>query len=304
MADTEQAVAERDISQENTVRARNVVKRFPMGNDFLEALKGINLEIKRGEYISIMGPSGSGKTTLFNMIGGLDKPSDGTVYIDEVDIAQLDAYELAWLRCRKIGYIFQTFNLIPVMTALENITLPMVFAGINSDEAIDKGVALLTNVGLGDRVQHKPTELSGGQQQRVAIARALANDPSIILADEPTANLDLRTGHDIIQLLRRMNAEMGVTVISNTHDSAMLDVSDRIFWIRDGRVDRVQRRDELEIAITAVDGDVTGGVGDDGEDDLVDHVAIAHGDKSRDDAVLNALGGDDESNSGDEPTES
>jgi len=137
-------------TQENTVRARAVRKRFPMGEGYLEALKGIDLEIKRGEYISIMGPSGSGKTTLFNMIGGLDKPSDGTVYIDEVDIAQLDAYELAWLRCRKIGYIFQTFNLIPVMTALENVTLPMIFAGLSNDEAISKGRGLLETVASGN----------------------------------------------------------------------------------------------------------------------------------------------------------
>jgi putative ABC transport system ATP-binding protein len=130
-----------------------------------------------------MGPSGSGKSTLFNMIGGLDKPTSGKVYIDEVDVSQLDAYELAWLRCRKIGYIFQTFNIIQVMTALENVTLPMTFAGMNNDDAVDKGMALLGLVGLAERFQHKPFELSGGQQQRVAIARALANDPAIILAE-------------------------------------------------------------------------------------------------------------------------
>ncbi|HPC44390.1 MAG TPA: ABC transporter ATP-binding protein [Candidatus Latescibacteria bacterium] len=248
-------------SQENTVRARAVRKRFPMGEGYLEALKGIDLEIKRGEYISIMGPSGSGKTTLFNMIGGLDKPSDGTVYIDEVDIAQLDAYELAWLRCRKIGYIFQTFNLIPVMTALENVTLPMIFAGLSNDEAISKGRGLLDTVGLGERWQHKPTELSGGQQQRVAIARSFANDPSIILADEPTANLDLKTGHDIIELLRKLNKEMGVTIISNTHDPSMLNVSDRIIWIRDGRVDRIEARSDIDINVGTIGGDVLGGVG-------------------------------------------
>jgi len=130
---------------ENTVRVRNVVKRYEMGSVVVEALRGINLEIRRGEYISIMGPSGSGKSTLFNMIGGLDKPTDGRVYIDEVDIAQLDAYELAWLRCRKIGYIFQSFNLISVMTALENVTLPMIFAGVPTDEGIEKAVELLTS---------------------------------------------------------------------------------------------------------------------------------------------------------------
>ena len=243
------------MAEENVVRTRNVKKVFVMGNVSLEALKGINLEIKRGEYISIMGPSGSGKSTLFNMIGGLDKPTDGKIYIDEVDVAQLDAYELAWLRCRKIGYIFQSFNLIPVMTALENITLPMTFAGMSTDDAIDKGVRLLTMVGLGDRIQHKPVELSGGQQQRVAVARALANDPAIILADEPTGNLDLRTGKEIIDLLRKMNKEQGVTIISATHDLKMLDVSDRVFWIRDGKVERVERRADLDLNIGTVEGE-------------------------------------------------
>ena len=243
------------MAEENVVRTRNVKKVFIMGNVSLEALKGINLEIKRGEYISIMGPSGSGKSTLFNMIGGLDKPTDGKIYIDEVDVAQLDAYELAWLRCRKIGYIFQSFNLIPVMTALENVTLPMIFAGMSTDESIDKGIRLLTMVGLGDRIQHKPIELSGGQQQRVAVARALANDPAIVLADEPTGNLDLKTGKEIIDLLRKMNKEQEVTIISATHDLKMLDVSDRVFWIRDGKVERVERRADLELNIGTVEGE-------------------------------------------------
>src|SRR5210317_1675321 len=156
------------------IRTTNVVKTFKLGRHKLEVLKGISLTITAGRYISIMGPSGSGKSTLFNMIGGLDKPTSGKVFIDEVDIAQLDAYELAWLRCRKIGYIFQTFNLIPVMTALENVTLPMIFAGMHNDAAVEKGLELLEVVGLGDRFQHKPSELSGGQQPRVAIARAMA----------------------------------------------------------------------------------------------------------------------------------
>ncbi|MDE2887969.1 MAG: ABC transporter ATP-binding protein [Gemmatimonadota bacterium] len=236
------------------VRTQDVKKVYEMGDVQVSALKGVDIEIEQGEYISIMGPSGSGKTTLFNMVGGLDKPSDGKVYIDDVDVAQLDAYELAWLRCRKIGYIFQTFNLIPVMTALENVTLPMVFAGLTSDEARDKGVELLNKVGLGDRVSHKPFELSGGQQQRVAVARAFANDPALILADEPTGNLDLRTGTEIIELLRQMNKDSGVTVVSATHDHKMLSVSDRVVWVRDGRVDRVVNRDELKIEVGTIDG--------------------------------------------------
>ncbi len=233
----------------NVVRVSGVTKRFTLGKIEVQALKGVDLKIDRGEYLSIMGPSGSGKSTLFNMIGGLDKPSSGKVFIDEVDIAQLDAYELAWLRCRKIGYIFQTFNIIQVMTALENVTLPMIFAGMPNDAAVQKGMQLLELVGLGDRHGHKPSELSGGQQQRVAIARALANDPAIILADEPTGNLDLTTGEEIIALLKRLSQQRGATVISATHDFKMLNVSDRVVWIRDGRIDKIESRDELSISI-------------------------------------------------------
>ncbi|MGI9537761.1 MAG: ABC transporter ATP-binding protein [Desulfocapsaceae bacterium] len=229
------------------VRVSGVTKDFDLGKIVVEVLKGIDLEIEEGRYLSIMGPSGSGKSTLFNMIGGLDKPTSGKVFIDEVDIAQLDAYELAWLRCRKIGYIFQTFNLIPVMTALENVTLPMTFAGVSNDEAVEQGMALLTQVGLDGRHAHKPTELSGGQQQRVAVARALANSPAIVLADEPTGNLDLKTGEDIIDLLKELSSERKVTVISATHDYKMLNVSDQVIWIRDGRVEKIQERSELEI---------------------------------------------------------
>ncbi len=243
------------MAEQNVVRTRGVKKVFNLGKVIVEALRGVDLEIARGEYISIMGPSGSGKTTLFNVIGGLDKPTEGRVYIDEVDVAQLDAYELAWLRCRKIGYIFQTFNLIPVMTALENITLPMLFAGVSADDARDKGIELLTSVGLGERIQHKPPELSGGQQQRVAVARALANDPAIILADEPTGNLDLKTGKEIITLLKEMNREKNVTIISATHDLKMIDVSDRIFWIRDGAIERIEKRADVELAIGTVEGE-------------------------------------------------
>ncbi|MCP4119859.1 MAG: ABC transporter ATP-binding protein [Desulfobacteraceae bacterium] len=234
------------------VRVVRVKKDFTMGRSVVRVLKGIDLSILAGEYISIMGPSGSGKSTLFNMIGGLDKPSSGAVFIDEVDIAQLDAYELAWLRCRKIGYIFQTFNIIQVMTALENVTLPMVFAGVGPMDAVKKGMELLDMVGLKDRFSHKPSELSGGQQQRVAVARALANDPVIILADEPTGNLDLKTGEEIIDLLKMLSVEKRVTVISATHDFKMLNVSDRVVWIEDGRIDRIENREELSISMGTI----------------------------------------------------
>ena len=258
MADT--AAVQTDVQQETVVRTKDVRKIYRMGKVEVHALKGITLDIQVGEYISIMGPSGSGKTTLFNMIGALDKPSSGQVYIDEVDVAQLDAYELAWLRCRKIGYIFQTFNLIPVMSALENVTLPMTFAGLTTDEARDKGMDLLDQVGLAERYDHKPFELSGGQQQRVAIARAMANSPSIILADEPTGNLDLATGKEIIQLLGEMNKVEGVTIITATHDIKMLSASDRIIWMRDGTLAKIERREDIDIQIGSVGGDAEGGI--------------------------------------------
>jgi putative ABC transport system ATP-binding protein len=241
------------MDQHHIIRVVEVTKSFSLGKSAVRVLNGVDLSVEAGEYLSIMGPSGSGKSTLFNIIGGLDKPTTGRVFIDEIDISQLDAYELAWLRNRKIGYIFQTFNLIPVMTALENVTLPMIFAGLDQERAIDKGRGLLAQVGLGERFQHKPSELSGGQQQRVAIARALANDPAIILADEPTGNLDSNTGGEIIALLEKLSRERRVTIISATHDFKMLSVSDRVVWIVDGRIDRIERREELDISLGTIE---------------------------------------------------
>jgi len=232
---------------EVTIKVEDVKRVYRMGNEEVQALRGINLEVMKGEYLSIMGPSGSGKSTLFNMVGGLDKPTGGRVFIDNVDLSTLSPRELAWIRCYKMGYIFQTFNLIPVMTALENVTLPMIFAGLSTSEADEKGAQVLGRVGLGDRLHHRPSELSGGQQQRVAVARAMANDPQVILADEPTGNLDLTTGEEIIALMKQMNEESGVTVISATHDHKMLSASDRIVWIRDGQVDKIIDREDLVI---------------------------------------------------------
>ena len=223
------------------IEMEDLARFYEMGGVTIKALDGVDLQIGRGEYVSIVGPSGSGKTTLFNMIGGLDRPTRGRVYIDGVDISKLDAYELAWLRCRKIGYIFQTFNLIPVLTAVENVSLPTVFAGIPRNEGLEKAEKLLSSVGLGERLQHRPTELSAGQQQRVAIARAMANDPAIILADEPTGNLDLNTGMEIIDLLHGLNKTRGMTLIAATHDLKMIKASDRIVWMRDGKVEKIER---------------------------------------------------------------
>ena len=233
--------------KEVLVRAHNVKKTYQRGEEITHALKGISLEIYRSEYICVMGPSGSGKSTFFNMVGGLDSPTSGRVFIDEVDMAQLNAHELAFLRCRKIGYVFQSYNLNTVMTALDNVTLPMIFAGVHPDEARQRGMHLLEKVGLGERWFHRPKEMSGGQQQRVAIARSLANNPSLLLCDEPTANLDFTTGKEVHQLLYQLNKEDGVTIICATHDHNMLEVSDRMVWIADGLIDKIEISSEVKL---------------------------------------------------------
>jgi putative ABC transport system ATP-binding protein len=236
------------------VSARGVKRLYRMGSEEVWALAGVDLDVYRGEYLSIMGPSGSGKSTLFNMVGGLDLPSEGTVIIDKANLAEMDPYQIAYLRCRKIGYIFQTFNLIPVLSALENVMLPMTFGGASDREAQEKSAALLGRVGLGDRLHHRPDELSGGQQQRVAIARSLANDPAILLADEPTGNLDLRTGEEIIRMLERLKNDLKVTVITATHDHKMLAASSRVVYLEDGRIVDIKRREELDIRFGTIEG--------------------------------------------------
>ena len=229
------------MSFDNVIELKGLKRHYDIGGETVKALDGVDLTIGRGEYVSLVGPSGSGKTTLFNMIGGLDRPTEGSVLIDGVDISKLDAYELAWLRCRRIGYIFQSFNLITVLTALENVALPTVFAGTPHDAGVKKAQKLLESVGLGARLHHKPTQLSAGQQQRVAIARALANDPAIILADEPTGNLDLNTGTEIIDLLHGLNKTRGLTLVAATHDLKMIKASDRVVWMRDGAIEKIER---------------------------------------------------------------
>ena len=243
-----------EFGRDVVVRAIDLKKTYKMGDQITHALRGVSLDIYRGEYMAIMGPSGSGKSTLFNMIGGLDKPTEGMVFIDEVDVAALDSFELAWMRCRKIGYIFQSFNLLPTLTALENVTMPMIFANIDPDDARERGYDILKKVGLGHRWSHRPGKMSGGQQQRVAVARALANRPAIVLADEPTANLDVHTGAEIIALLKSLCREMGVTVISATHDHKMLNICDRVVWIRDGTLERIEKREDLKIEVGTIDG--------------------------------------------------
>jgi putative ABC transport system ATP-binding protein len=229
------------------IRALDVKRRYKLGEEIVWALQGVSLDIVEGEYLSIMGPSGSGKSTFFNMIGALDIPTSGSIEFMGEDLFKLPEEKQAWIRCNQIGYIFQTYNLVLVMTALENVALPMILKGDAKREAHAKAHAILERVGLGHRVDHLPAQLSGGQMQRVAIARSLANSPSVILADEPTGNLDSKTGEEIIALLKSLQTDDGVTIITATHDVKMLAVSDRIAWIRDGKLERLEARANVRI---------------------------------------------------------
>jgi len=235
------------------IECRDLTKCYRMGGQEVYALRDMNLDVQEGEYLSVMGPSGSGKTTLFNMIGALDRPSSGTVTIAGVDLTEQSSARLAYIRNHHIGYIFQSFNLIPALTALRNVMLPLLLSGMDNHSAEAGAVKVLTEVGLADRLHHRPDELSGGQQQRVAIARALSMNPTIMLADEPTGNLDLHTGEEIINILRSLCDNHGVTVITATHDHKMLDKSDRILWIKDGRKDRLEKRSGLDIRVGKVE---------------------------------------------------
>jgi len=229
------------------IEVQGVKKLFKRAEEELWALKGIDLKINRGEFLSIMGPSGSGKSTLFNQIGALDIPTEGKVFFEGNSVFGLSEPQQAWFRNHKIGYIFQTFNLITVMTALQNVALPAVFEGVGRREANERATKILERVGLGHRLDHKPGELSGGQQQRVAIARALVNRPAVVLADEPTGNLDTQTGLEVIEILKRLNREDGVTIICSTHDPKMLRNSQRVVWIEDGLIKREATAEEFQI---------------------------------------------------------
>ena len=232
---------------------RGVSKTFRLGKSEVHALKDISFEIYAGEYLSVMGPSGSGKSTLFNMIGALDMPTVGEVRVSSHDLTNLSRRQLAHFRGHYIGYVFQNYNLLPAYDALTNVAMPLLFAGLNPAEARQRAASVLERVGLAERLTHRPDEMSGGQQQRVAIARALVHEPAIILADEPTANLDLHTGEEIIQLLAGICKETGVTVVAATHDHKMLAASDRILWIKDGAVDRIEKREDVEIRVGRVE---------------------------------------------------
>ena len=224
------------------IKLENVWKIYKMGEVDVKALRGIDLVIKEGEFVSIMGPSGSGKSTCVNMVGCLDVPTKGRIFLDNHNIAHLSESELAQIRGKKIGFIFQQFNLIPTLTAIENVMLPMVFQGYSQEDRVKRGRELLELVDLKDRMHHRPTELSGGQQQRVAIARALANNPEVILADEPTGNLDTNTGKNVMDFLVKLNRKEGKTIIMVTHDSYVANAADRIEYLKDGKVIKTERR--------------------------------------------------------------
>ncbi len=240
---------------DSLISIRGVTKTFRLGNQDVRALRGIDLEIPKGCYVSIMGPSGSGKSTLFNMIGGLDVPTDGDVVVEGCRLRDLDSDQLAWFRCHKIGFIFQSFNLVATMTAQENVAIARTFSGCSYDQSMQDAAEVLDQVGLSHRLKHLPSQVSGGQQQRIAIARALVNKPLIILADEPTGNLDLKTGQDIIDLLYEMKQSFGVTIVTATHDMKMVSASDLLARIRDGVIDELLNKSEMDVTIGTIDGE-------------------------------------------------
>ncbi len=219
------------------IHLKEVIKEYQMGENLVRALDGVDLEIKKGDFAAIMGPSGSGKSTLMNMVGALDKPTKGSVNFDGDDISTLTENQLAVLRGDKVGFIFQEFNLIPTMKAQENVALPMLLRNKSKKERQERATNLLEEVGLGDRIDHYPSELSGGQRQRVSIARALANDPKVILADEPTGNLDSETGENVLKLMQKLNQDEGKTIIMVTHDKNDASYADYIINIKDGQIE-------------------------------------------------------------------
>lgn len=233
------------------ISIRNLNKTYIMGAEKVEALKSVSLDIHKNEYVALMGPSGSGKSTLMNLLGCLDSPTSGEYWLNGTEVSTMDDSELAEVRNKEIGFVFQTFNLLPRLSALENVALPLVYAGIGKEERLEKARKVLEAVGLGDRVMHKPNELSGGQRQRVAIARALVNDPAIILADEPTGNLDTKTSYEIMGLFEQIH-RAGNTVILVTHENDIAQHAHRVVRLRDGLIETdVQNDQVISMANTA-----------------------------------------------------
>ncbi len=230
------------------IETENIARKYVMGTETIHALKSISIAIDQGEYVAFMGPSGSGKSTLMNIIGCLDSPSSGTYVLNNNDVSDLTENELAEIRNKEIGFVFQTFNLLPRATALENVALPLVYAGLSKQEREEKALQTLAGVGLEDRAKHKPNELSGGQRQRVAIARALVNDPSIILADEPTGNLDSKTSYSIMDLFEELHSQ-GNTIIMVTHEEDIAEYAHRIIRLMDGLVESDLQNENIRKAV-------------------------------------------------------
>jgi len=239
---SEESNAKDPSSEVYAIETENVTKKYIVGSNVISAVNGISLKVKKGEFVSIMGPSGSGKSTLLNLIGALDRPTSGRVLIDGVDISKLDDKELASLRNRKIGFVFQSYNLITRSTVKRNMELPALVSGLSKRERLKRIRELLDVVGLSGKMDRKPKTLSGGEQQRVAIARALMNNPEIVLADEPTGNVDSKTGRIIMNFFRKLNRERGTTMLIVTHDPEVARMTDRIIYIRDGRIFKEERR--------------------------------------------------------------
>jgi putative ABC transport system ATP-binding protein len=245
------------------IETNDITKVYAMGDVEVHALRGVSLRVEKGELLSIMGPSGSGKSTMMNMLGCLDQPTAGTYYLAGVNVGQLSDNALADIRNRKIGFVFQTFNLLPRTTALQNVELPLIYRGFGGRERRRQATEALEMVGLGDRLHHRPNELSGGQQQRVAIARALVSQPEVILADEPTGNLDSRSGAEIVAIFQRLNTETGITVVFVTHDPDIAQHTRRVIRLMDGKIvldESIQEpldADETLAAMPAADTDET-----------------------------------------------
>jgi putative ABC transport system ATP-binding protein len=214
----------------------DLTRFYNLGEVEVRALDGLNMKVMKGEFVSVMGPSGSGKTTLLNMIGALDNPTSGTVFVNGINVAQMDDEQQTNLRLRNLGFIFQFYNLVPVLTAYENVELPLVFAEIPEDVRREKANKFLDVVGLGDVMDHLPAELSGGEQQRVAIARSLVNEPALLIADEPTGELDTKKGREVVNLLKELNKELDQTILMVTHDPAIGNLADRLLRMRDGKI--------------------------------------------------------------------
>jgi len=221
------------------LEVKNVKKTYRMGRVLVPALQGVTFNVEEGEFLAILGPSGSGKSTLLHIIGGLDRPTEGEVFIDGINLYSLSDNKLAEIRLHKVGFVFQFFNLLPRLTAFKNVELPSALADDSEKESLEKVKKMMDLVGLGERITHRPTELSGGEQQRVAIARALINSPKIVLADEPTGNLDTKTGLEVIQLMKKLNKEKKQTFVIITHDPGIAEEADRIIYLKDGLIEKI-----------------------------------------------------------------